>query len=187
MNYNMRDADYKLAPIAFVPPTYGGSGIISPMDAERLDRQKHSADTQALSTAVGKAVPEISGPIVRGFGEKYREFPEEMQTDIDVERLVADIKSSGPEVGSSYHACVLLSVTIFQNVLTTCYMSLDAGHYLCDYLYYCSLAEAKRTTTKKGRSSKVLFIHCPPVNLPFSSEEVAEALRRMIVWMCGVI
>jgi hypothetical protein len=64
---------------------------------------------------------------------------------------------------------------------------MDAGHYICDFIYYCSLAEAKRTATRKGKGSKVLFLHCPPVGQPLTSEEVAEAIRRVIVWVCGTI
>ena|ERR1700722_18736498 len=184
----MRDKDGKLAPVAYVPPMYPGSGIVGPTEAERLEKERLAAEAQAISGSVGKSVPEITAPIVRGFGEDYREFPDEMQTDLDVEKLIYDIKNSGPEVCHSlyidfpsafpFHTCQ-------QDVFTTCYSSLDAGHYLGDFIYFCSLAEAKRTTTKKGKSSKVLFVHCPPKNLPLSSGDVAEALRRIIIWICS--
>lgn len=64
---------------------------------------------------------------------------------------------------------------------------MDAGHYLCDFIYYCSLAEAKRTAKpyEKRRNTQVLFLHCPPVNQPLSTEEVTDAIKRIIVWMCG--
>jgi pyroglutamyl-peptidase len=181
----MMDKDGALSPLAYLPPAY----IVGPMEAERLERQRLAAETQALSGTVAKAVSEIPGPIVRGFGEDYRDFPEEMQTDIDVEKLIYYIKGTGSEVRSSTCSidnCVMDSGCI-QNVFTSCYSSLDAGHYLSDYLYYCSLAEAKRTTTKKGKSSKVLLVQCPPANLPLSSGEVAEALRRIVIWICGTI
>jgi len=179
-NYNMKDKDGHLAPVAFVSPTYPVGGMVDPTAAERMARERLNAEKQEKEkleterlereSPVGKSVSEMPLPIIRGFGEVYREFPDEMQTDIDVEKLIYDIKNAGPE-----------------DVFTTCYSSLDAGHYLSDYSYYCSLAEAKRTATRKGRGSKVLFVHCPPVNLPYSSEEVAEALRWIVIWICGTI
>jgi pyroglutamyl-peptidase len=66
------------------------------------------------------------------------------------------------------------------------YSSMDAGHYVCDFAYYCSLAEAKRAASKsdKGTQTKVLFMHCPPVDQPFSTEEVIDAVKKIIVWVC---
>lgn len=64
---------------------------------------------------------------------------------------------------------------------------MDAGHYLCDFVYYCSLAEAKRIATpyEKRRITQVLTMHCPPVHQPLSTKEVTEAIKRMTVWVCG--
>lgn len=62
---------------------------------------------------------------MRGFGAAYETFPDEMATDIDVTRLVQDLKASG---------------------MSSIYTSMDAGHYLCDFIYYCSLAESKRSS-----------------------------------------
>ncbi|KAH6915816.1 hypothetical protein BKA70DRAFT_1253864 [Coprinopsis sp. MPI-PUGE-AT-0042] len=146
---------------------------------------------------------------VRGFGTAYESFPDEMMTDIDVTRLVQDLKSTG---------------------ITKIYTSMDAGHYLCDFTYYCSLAESKRsskallpymagypgqagyyqqpypqppaaTQPSTGAASspsssakhlgavgrkpaRVLFMHCPPVKEPLSTEEVTEAIRRIVLWVC---
>ncbi|RXW24843.1 hypothetical protein EST38_g1008 [Candolleomyces aberdarensis] len=159
---------------------------------------------------------------MRGFGTAYETFPDEMATDIDVTRLVQDLKASG---------------------VNTIYTSMDAGHYLCDYLYYCSLAESKRSskallpfltntsyvapsphygpaygphysmhhfpgpsTANTGsehvdpphkahgqaqgngngnhlKPARVLFMHCPPVNEPLSTEEVTETIRRIVLWV----
>ncbi|TFK29606.1 hypothetical protein FA15DRAFT_663757 [Coprinopsis marcescibilis] len=193
---------------------------------------------------------------VRGFGTAYESFPDEMMTDIDVTRLVQDLKASG---------------------ITQIYTSMDAGHYLCDFIYYCSLAESKRSSKPmlpymtgsasggqtyfanpsanpfyqpgsgyssntyyhqqpagpglggpasiqkvanssptgssaggtgsgtqaaaqqhhhhqlhqlphhhyhKNRPARVLFMHVPPVNEPLSTEEVTEAIRRIVMWVC---
>ena len=63
---------------------------------------------------------------------------------------------------------------------------MDAGHYLCDFIYYCSLAEAKRSAKpyEKRKNTQVLFLHCPPVNQPLSTEEVTEAIKLIVVWIC---
>lgn len=63
---------------------------------------------------------------------------------------------------------------------------MDAGHYLCDFIYYGSLAEVKRSSKpyEKKRNTQVLFLHCPPVGLPLSTEEVTEAIKRIIIWVC---
>ena len=71
---------------------------------------------------------------------------------------------------------------------------MDAGHYLCDFIFYCSLAEAKRYVTPQEnlkelntpiRSTPVLFMHCPPVDQPLSTEQVTDAIQRVILWVCG--
>ncbi|KIJ18784.1 hypothetical protein PAXINDRAFT_71146, partial [Paxillus involutus ATCC 200175] len=103
----------------------------------------------------------------RGFGKGYESFPEEIYTDIDVEKLVHHLKKSGVE---------------------QIYSSLDAGHYLCDFIYYCSLAESRRSTPKTDKpTTKVLFLHCPPVDQPLSTEEVTVAIKKSIMWLCTSI
>jgi hypothetical protein len=66
---------------------------------------------------------------------------------------------------------------------------MDAGHYLCDYIYYCSLADARRLAKPydNRKTTQVLFLHCPPVNQPLSTEEVTDAIKRIIVWVCREI
>ncbi|KAI4523461.1 peptidase C15, pyroglutamyl peptidase I-like protein [Schizophyllum commune Tattone D] len=54
--------------------------------------------------------------------------------------------------------------------------STDAGHYLCDFILYCSLAESKLS----GKAIPVLFIHCPPVDEPLSTAEVADGLKSVV-------
>lgn len=69
---------------------------------------------------------------------------------------------------------------------------MDAGHYLCDFMFYCSLSEAKRAIGKqekdKGtppKTTPVLFMHCPPVGQPLSTHEVSEAIRKVTLWVCA--
>lgn len=53
-------------------------------------------------------------------------------------------------------------------------VSLDPGRYLCDFSYYRSLHIDK---------SRVAFIHVPPLNKPYSQEQLAEGLRQAILSM----
>jgi pyroglutamyl-peptidase len=107
LNYNMRDKDGKLAPVAFVPHNFGG-GMVEPTEAERQERERLAAERQtveslkATETPVGEvSAPEIPPPIVRGFEGDCTEFPDEMLTDIDVEKVISHLKNSGPEVCQS--------------------------------------------------------------------------------------
>ena len=63
--------------------------------------------------------------------------------------------------------------------------SMDAGRYLCDFIFYCSLAEAKRKHNRTGKVTKVLFVHCPPVGEPQTPYEVAEVLKLIIAHVVG--
>ena len=68
------------------------------------------------------------------------------------------------------------------------YSSMDAGHYLCDFIFYCSLAEAQRVAAKDGagrRATPTLFLHCPPVGQPLSTEEVMGAVQKVVSWVCS--
>ncbi|KAF7321328.1 Proteophosphoglycan ppg4 [Mycena kentingensis (nom. inval.)] len=96
---------------------------------------------------------------LRGFGKpKYpdAEFADELFTSLNIGRLVEDL-TSGPNP---------LNIQ----------PSDDPGRYLCDFIYYCSLAEGERA----GRGTPVLFVHCPPVKQDMSTAEVAEGLKRII-------
>ncbi|KDR69339.1 hypothetical protein GALMADRAFT_41112, partial [Galerina marginata CBS 339.88] len=137
----------------------------------RMERQGHKLGYH-MKDATGKLAPVVrtGGDTItrptRGFGAGYENFPEEIPTDIDVTRLVQDLKRSGVE---------------------QIYTSMDAGHYLCDFIYYCSLAEVKRSSKpyEKRRSTQVLFLHCPPVGQPLGTEEVTDAIQRIVVWVCS--
>ncbi|GLV43471.1 uncharacterized protein CBL_04013 [Carabus blaptoides fortunei] len=47
----------------------------------------------------------------------------------------------------------------------------DAGRYLCEYIFYKSLYID---------CNKTMFVHVPPLNKPFSAEELAESLMQII-------
>ncbi|KAG7091363.1 hypothetical protein E1B28_010404 [Marasmius oreades] len=140
-----------------------GPGVVSAVSvAEAAERERLGANMVEESAGANMG---FGGRPQRGFGKGYRRFPDELYSDIDVLELVRTLKRSGVEPVNS---------------------SLDAGHYLCDFIYYCSLAEAQRNGKpyEKDKTTKVLFLHCPPVDQPCSTEEVTEAIKRIVVWVC---
>jgi len=157
LGYNMKDANGCLAPLVRIASDDAKRRPVEPSEAERIERAR--LGEYALETTTdGGELPK------RGFGKGYENFPEEIYTDIDVEKLVQHLKKEGIE---------------------QIYTSMDAGHYLCDFIYYCSLAEGKRTSMKHDKASKVLFLHCPPVGQPLCTEEVTDAIKRIVVWVCS--
>ncbi|GLB37160.1 putative pyroglutamyl-peptidase activity [Lyophyllum shimeji] len=156
LGYHMKDATGKLAPIVRT----------SPKDFSRRPDDTFVAGSQereSLGMDMVESIGDTTSRPTRGFGPAYENFPDEISTEIDVTRLVQDLRQSGIE---------------------QIYSSMDAGHYLCDFIYYCSLAEAKRNASpyERRRNTQVLFLHCPPVHQPLSTEEVTEAILRIIAW-----
>ncbi|KAF8622355.1 hypothetical protein AX15_007087 [Amanita polypyramis BW_CC] len=159
LGYHMKDASGKLATIVQSSPK-DNPGADDRLVAENIERER--LGMEIVETPGG----ETTARPTRGFGTGYDTFSDELMTDIDVLRLVQDLKRSGTE---------------------QIYTSMDAGHYLADYMYYCSLAESRRNVKpyEKKRTTQVLFMHCPPVGQPLSSEDVTEAIKRIIVWVCN--
>ncbi|KAG8752650.1 hypothetical protein FRC11_008172, partial [Ceratobasidium sp. 423] len=97
----------------------------------------------------GKAKAET---VKRGFGPGFEEFGEEHRTGVDADEVVRHLKSKGLEHTSP---------------------SNDLGRYLCDFIYFCSLACAK----KEGSKVKVLFMHIPPLGSPYQVEDMTKAVK----------
>ena len=57
-------------------------------------------------------------------------------------------------------------------------ISCDAGHYLCDFVFFKSLHSSQ---------GKSLFIHVPPLNKPFSKEELAAIIVEVLEKVCTQI
>ncbi|KAA1472864.1 peptidase C15, pyroglutamyl peptidase I-like protein [Dentipellis sp. KUC8613] len=167
IGYRMKDTTGEHAPVVDYLPDASTAAGHEASQAEILENVQLLGSSR-LSSSMGDTTNPADVTVevpVRGFGKGYEGFADDFYTAIDVERLVHDLKHSGIE-----HV----------------YSSLDAGHYVCDFTYYCSLAEAKRTATKhdKGKHTKVLFMHCPPVDQPLSLAEVTEAVQKIILWVC---
>ncbi|KAF7335322.1 Proteophosphoglycan ppg4 [Mycena sanguinolenta] len=135
-----------------IPP----GGLLAERLAHKTGYQRPDYEGQSAPIIIG-------GGNVRGFGSpRYGdEFADELFTSIDVDALVKDL-TSGPDPLS----------------LQT---SNDPGRFLCDFIYYCSLAESQRA----GRGTPVLFIHCPPIGQKLSTQEVADSVQRIISSVCG--
>ncbi|GAA5889586.1 hypothetical protein JCM16303_006972 [Sporobolomyces ruberrimus] len=95
----------------------------------------------------------------RGFkGEEWVEIEEELRTRIDGNRVVECAKRRGIE-----------EIELSEN----------AGLYLCEFTYYCSLGSALKQNS--GRPTPVQFIHVPPISKPYSLEQLTSALE-ILVW-----
>jgi pyroglutamyl-peptidase len=141
-----------------------------------------------ISSASAMAIVGHASPIdtavdhpVRGFGKGYESFPEDLHTTIDVEHLVHVMKEQGVEVGSLSTLTFFFLICGYQ-----LYSSMDAGHCVSDYTYYCSMAESRRVSPRhdKGVQTRVLFMHCCPVGQPFATEDVTQAIQKIILWVC---
>ncbi|EST05792.1 Peptidase C15, pyroglutamyl peptidase I-like protein [Kalmanozyma brasiliensis GHG001] len=93
----------------------------------------------------------------RGFPSSYEGFNAIESTPVPVSSLIA-----------SLHSCGVRKEELQQ--------SFDPGRYLCDYIFYCSLCEAKRD----GRGTLVLFVHVPPAE-DVGVERCSEVIRG-IAW-----
>ncbi|CAE6508185.1 unnamed protein product [Rhizoctonia solani] len=97
-------------------------------------------------------------PVNRGFGRGFEQFGEELRTGINVDEVVKHLKSKGLEYTSP---------------------SDDPGRYLCDFIYFCSLACARKEKSK----ANVLFMHVPPVGLPYQVEDMTKAVEGIIEYL----
>ncbi|GAA5946070.1 hypothetical protein JCM3775_007211 [Rhodotorula graminis] len=95
----------------------------------------------------------------RGFsGERWAACPEELRTTVNAARVSQCARNRGVEHLSP---------------------SQDAGLYLCEFSLYASLASAQ--LRNPDRPTPVLFVHVPPLDTPYSADELTAAMR-IIVW-----
>jgi pyroglutamyl-peptidase len=174
--YRMKDSSNQHAPIIdFLPEP----SALEPSQGEMLEQMRVSSANMAI---VGPASPidaAVDHPI-RGFSKGYESFAEDLHTTIDVEHLVHGMKEQGVEVGGT------LPLPSLSDMWYQLYSSMDAGHCVSDYTYYCSMAESRRVSPRhdKGVQTKVLFMHCCPVGQPFGTEDVTEAIQKIVLWVC---
>ncbi|KLO16061.1 peptidase C15, pyroglutamyl peptidase I-like protein [Schizopora paradoxa] len=192
--YYQADADGKLAPIVPSEEDAPGDGdeqrssddrnakkIEATMERSRKadDLKKHLLNNNVRPEDFGadanenilffngqaRLVTKREPKVERGFAKGYEVFADELHTDIDTHALVDHLHEQDYKLVQP---------------------SNDAGRYLCDFIYYCSLAEQKRAQQTRdgvGKKTKVLFVHCPPVGEQLSVDEVIDGLKRIIVWV----
>lgn len=95
-------------------------------------------------------------------GEKDPLSPTTLQTGIDVDNVVNDVKKELPGLTMPVAA------------------SPDAGNYLCDFIFYTSLREARLRCGNIGLN-KVLFVHVPPNGTVDEGVKVLSAVIRSIM------
>jgi len=178
--YRMKDDDGQYAPIVHLPKEVGlprDPGEPS-SDMSEMERMERFLGLVTSSSVPGQNPGELGNdnvdhPPNRGFGKGYENFPEELHTEIDVAKLINHLKENGVE---------------------QVYSSMDAGHFVPDFMFYCSLAESKRMASRQekfkerstpSKCTPVLFMHVPPIDQPLSTAEVSDAIRKIISWVCG--
>ncbi|CAE6435884.1 unnamed protein product [Rhizoctonia solani] len=143
-----------------------GVGLPGRFAIERLAHKtgynQPDADGRLCDPIKGKSKThdtETTGELVkRGFGNGFEQFGEEIRTGVDVDGIVNHLKSKGLEHTSP---------------------SNDPGRYLCDFIYFCSLACAQ----KEERQVKVLFMHVPPVGVPYEVEDMTKAIKGIVEYV----
>ena len=85
-----------------------------------------------------------------------------LETSLDVDRVVIECRRCGPgEFGAVER-------------------SVDAGRYLCEYIFYTSLSE----TQAEGAHRNVLFVHVPDFTEEITLEKLTSVLRRVVECCC---
>ncbi|KAH7101526.1 peptidase C15, pyroglutamyl peptidase I-like protein [Auriculariales sp. MPI-PUGE-AT-0066] len=104
-----------------------------------------------------------AGKVLRGAGKRYQDCESVLRTGIEVGKLVKHLKLTDDKVLQSH----------------------DAGRYLCDFIFYCSLAEAQLAKEEQRAQSarKVLFMHVPPAGLPHTLDEMTQMIRHVVSWV----
>ncbi|KZT39021.1 peptidase C15, pyroglutamyl peptidase I-like protein [Sistotremastrum suecicum HHB10207 ss-3] len=136
--------------------------------AHKAGYQKPDAEGKLAPPAKSDGDDDGSG-VVRGFPDTgiYQETLDLVINDsVDVNLLVKHLISSenGPVAPST-----------------------DAGKFLCEYIYYCSLVHSEYECRQKASSAAktpVLFMHVPDIDKPQSVADMANAMREVIYWCC---
>ncbi|CAD7005459.1 unnamed protein product [Ceratitis capitata] len=90
---------------------------------------------------------------------------------LDVDKIVQVIAESCECAPTATDEAIKSVLEVEPLPITVAQSSVDVGNYLCGYIYLKSLdRDSKRT----------LFIHVPPINRPFTSEETKEVILRII-------
>lgn len=116
-------------------------------------------------------------------------------TELTLEKLAhrsgyckLDVKGSTPVAGCCYGEddCITPEIDIEKickeinekNKGVRACVSTDAGRYLCEFTFYASLCINR---------SRVVFIHVPPIDNPYSTEQMAICVKNIILLLVDQI
>ena len=141
-----------------------------------------------LLDAAGRLAPEVSNVSAQ---DEFAETPEQsmswLERDAGLNRgyaLTADIDMDQGSLTTSYDTQSLsthLQKTYPDFRITK---SINAGRYLCEFIYFASMAEAEIAHQALGQTlpkPKVLFVHIPPANDPLSLEDVRSVIESLLI------
>ena len=95
LGYHMKDATGKLADLVRSTPKDFSRRDNTSFAAENAERERLGMDPIETQTSVGG---DSIVRATRGFGPAYETFPDDITTDIDVSKLVQELRRSGVEV-----------------------------------------------------------------------------------------
>jgi len=108
--------------------------------------------------------PRSTGSSGGGLGKGYEEFEEVLRTSVDVEGIVTALREKG--------------------VPKDIRVSKDAGLFLCEFIFYASLAESQRSRSSNSPHAKVLFVHVPPEDDQASIDHATSVIQEVIQAIC---
>ncbi|KIY70560.1 peptidase C15, pyroglutamyl peptidase I-like protein [Cylindrobasidium torrendii FP15055 ss-10] len=152
---DVQDGDRGIAePFSLI--VHVGVGAKGPLKFETLAHKSGYVSPDVRGAYAGIIQQDKHSAVARGFsGMRYTALDESLVTHVNVPAIVNKLNAQAVNIVQSF----------------------DPGRYLCDFIYYCSLAESKLSS----RRTPTIFIHCPPVGEPLSTEEVADGLRKIIL------
>lgn len=134
-------------------------GMAGPRPQWVIERRGHRTGYKALDVDGQFLKDERSG--MRGEDWIWHDMPEQIATDLDLQDILMRWQSRSP---------MELDLRISE----------DAGNYLCDFIYYSSLAHL----LKQERARKVVFFHVPAdasdKNLAYGRELIENLVRSVV-------
>jgi pyroglutamyl-peptidase len=125
--------------------------------------------------------PDVDGEIIDSDEDRqkdewpWRGLPEEIETELHLDQLLS-LWQGHSSVSEEQLWSFGLLLTILPKEYDDLRISEDAGHYLCDFIYYSSLSEL----WKHQRPRKTVFLHVPADASPSSVERGRDLTLNLI-------
>ncbi|PVU94858.1 hypothetical protein BB560_005907 [Smittium megazygosporum] len=185
------DLDAVLLPVNYMP-------------AKKILQDLHSLKSFDLVVHVGEGKPDFIYIETIAHRTGFTRFGNNGPTDIPPNNEIgdysmlnetlqtrADVLSIARELDSLYGNCEISttqtssppspSISSSTRTNSTCSsikVSTNAGRYLCEFVYYISLAEAE--LSGRSVSQPTLFVHLPPESQSFSDDEIVDVLLHIV-------